>query len=73
MGTKIYLSVACIFLTTITAHAQESNGFDTMMMSNGKLYTVVGVLVIIFIGIMIYLFNTDKKLTTIENQIKSNE
>lgn len=59
-----------LVLTNLTAQA---DGFDGMMLSNGKLYTVVGVLLIIFAGIIIYLFNTDKKLKTIENQIKSNE
>lgn len=73
MRTKLTFTVACMFLTIFTLQAQESNGFDSMMLSNGKIYTVVGVLLIIFIGIIIYLFNTDKKLTSIENQIKSNE
>ncbi len=72
MYIKIALTLACMILT-FTMQAQQSGGFDSMMLSNGKIYTVVGVLLIIFIGIIIYLFNTDRKLTTIENQIKSNE
>ena len=41
--------------------------------SSGKIYLVVGTLAVIFIGIIIYLFSIDKKLTNIENQIKENE
>ena len=73
MYTKITLSLVCMILTISTMQAQAGSGFDSMMLSNGKIYTVVGVLLIIFIGIIIYLFNTDRKLKSIENQIKSNE
>ncbi len=73
MYTKISLTIACMTFALTNILAQGSNGFDGMMLSNGKIYTVVGVLLIIFIGMILYLFNTDKKLTSIENQIKSNE
>ena len=73
MYTKIAFSFICLVLTISTTQAQANSGFDSMMLSNGKIYTVVGVLLIIFIGIIIYLFNTDRKLKSIENQIKSNE
>lgn len=73
MYTKIAFTLSCLMLTISTLQAQERSGFDSMMLSNGKIYTVVGVLLIIFIGIIIYLFNTDRKLKSIENQIKSNE
>jgi len=71
MFSKLFSTLAMLLVLT-NLSAQQS-GFDGMMLSNGKLYTVVGVLLIIFIGLMIYLFNTDRKLRNIENQIKSNE
>ncbi len=37
-----------------------------LMRSNGKIYVVVAVLVIIFIGILLFLINLDKKLRKLE-------
>ena len=39
------------------------------MRSIGKMYVVVAVIVAIFIGIVIYLFALDRKITKLENQI----
>jgi len=71
MISKLFSTAA--LLLVLTNLSAQTSGFDGLMMSNGKLYTVVGVLIIIFLGLMFYLFNTDKKLRSIENQIKSNE
>ena len=40
--------------------------------SMGKIYVVVGVLLMIFIGIVIYLISLDRKLTKLETQINEN-
>lgn len=71
MNTKIIFTIVCMLVSMNVVHAQGANAFEGMMLTNGKLYTVVGVLLIIFIGIILYLFNTDKKLKSLENQIKS--
>ena len=42
-----------------------------LMYSNGKIYVVVGVLAIVLIGMVVYLFALDRKLTTIEKKINS--
>ncbi len=42
------------------------------MRSTGKIYVVVAVLAAIFVGVIIYLFSLDRKLTNLENQIKEN-
>lgn len=42
---------------------------DTMR-SNGKIYVVVAVIAIVLTGLIAYLFNLDKKLSRLENQIK---
>lgn len=65
------ITILIFYLTTFQLYGQSS--FDQMMLSNGKLYTVVGVLVIIFIGIVIYMINTDRKIRRLEDQINSNE
>ena len=41
------------------------------MRSEGKIYVVVLVVVIVFSGLAIYAFNTDRKLSKIEKEIKS--
>lgn len=38
--------------------------------SSGKIYVVVGVLCIIFIGIVAYLMNLDNKLTKLKKEIE---
>jgi len=37
--------------------------------SMGKLYVVVAVIVIVFLGLVFYLWSMDRKLTRLENQI----
>jgi hypothetical protein len=41
-----------------------------LMRSNGKIYVVVGVLLIILAGLFIYLINTDRKLSRLEKNNK---
>jgi CcmD family protein len=50
--------------------AQNSNGVDmaTELRESGKIYVVVMVLAVIFIGIAIYLFSIDNRLKKIEKQ-----
>ena len=59
-----------IFSTTIL-NAQNDGG--DFMRNTGKINVVVGVLLIVFIGIIIFLVNLDRKLTKLEIQIKKNE
>jgi len=39
-----------------------------MLRASGKIYVVVGIIAIIFILIVLYLFRLDKKLSRIEKQ-----
>ena len=41
--------------------------------STGKIYSVVGVIVIIFIGIIIFLIRLDTKLSKLENHINNEQ
>lgn len=42
-----------------------------VMRSNGKIYVLVGVIVIIFAGITVYLINTDRKISKLEKNLHS--
>ncbi|MEB2776499.1 CcmD family protein [Algoriphagus sp. D3-2-R+10] len=43
---------------------------DTMR-SNGKIYVLVGVIVLIFSGITVYLISTDRKISKLEKNLHS--
>jgi CcmD family protein len=47
------------------------NGEADFLRSMGKIYSVVAVIAVIFIGIFIFLFRLDRKLTKLENHIKN--
>lgn len=38
--------------------------------SDGKIYVVVGIILIILIGLFVYLFSLDRKITKIEKETK---
>ncbi|PRY86174.1 hypothetical protein CLW00_10918 [Mongoliibacter ruber] len=41
-----------------------------VMRSEGKIYVLVGVIVLIFAGITVYVINTDRKVSKLEKLIK---
>jgi CcmD family protein len=49
--------------------AQAGNG--DFMRETGKIYVVVAVILVIFLGIALYLFRLDRKLTILEHQFKN--
>jgi hypothetical protein len=66
MKKIIYLlSLMCL---SLVANAQEVEMADTMR-SNGKIYVVVGIILIILTGLITYLFLLDKKITKLENRL----
>lgn len=70
---KIFsLITALILLSLNPIKAQNTEGVD-FMRNTGMIYVVVGVILIIFIGIIAYLIYIDRKLTKLENQINQNE
>ncbi len=60
-----------IFLVThsyaqVTGNEQQEN----FMTSNGKIYVVMAVVVIILLGLFIYLFSLDRKISKLEQNKK---
>jgi hypothetical protein len=49
--------------------AQDTIDMADTMRSNGKIYVVVGVISIIFLGIIIYLIRLDSKISRIEKKL----
>jgi len=64
------LLLSLLFLFTIqTLTAQEIEMADQMR-ANGKIYVVVAVLLVILVGLILYLISIDRKLKTLEKEIK---
>jgi heme/copper-type cytochrome/quinol oxidase subunit 2 len=71
---RLFLTVTGI-LSICLVEAQDSLQTEKPQMadamrSNGKIYVVVAVLLIILAGLFLYLFLTDRKLTRIEHKNK---
>ena len=67
---RVFFFVSCT-LPSVLAQAQDSLQREKPQMadamrSNGKIYVVVTVLVIILTGLFIYLLNLDRKMSRLE-------
>lgn len=65
MKTKI-ASLLLIFCFPIFSFAQAQVEMADQFRADGKIYVVIAVLGIIFLGIMGYLFSLDRKITKLE-------
>ena len=61
---RIFSSILSLF---IAALVKAESGAE-LFYSNGKAYVVVGVLLIIFTGIILYLFRLDRKISKLEKE-----
>ena len=65
---KFILFVYCL-LFTVHCFSQDVEMADGLR-SEGKIYVVVGVLVTILLGIIVYLIMIDRKVSDIEKKLK---
>lgn len=68
---KIY-SLLSIMIAAFPAFCQEPEMADTMR-SEGKIYVVVAILLVILVGLAAYLFMVDRKVTRLEKKIDENK
>jgi hypothetical protein len=70
MTKKITGLLLLLLFSAIELSAQSGNVemADTMR-SNGKIFVVVGVIAIVFTGIIIYLVNIDRKVSKLEKKM----
>ena len=62
--------LAALFFSTFSfAQVKEVEMADAMR-SNGKIYIVVAVCLTILVGLFIYVFSLDRKLSKLEKEIK---
>ncbi len=67
---KKFATLFFIQLLIVNLATAQMNTSD-FLRSTGKIYSVVAVIVVIFIGIIMFLFRLDHKLTKLENHIKN--
>jgi CcmD family protein len=65
---KKLLVLIAFILSNLAVFAQGSSGPEMadVFRSSGKIYVVVAIVVIIFVGLAIYLFSIDRRLKKIE-------
>ncbi|MCL6525181.1 MAG: CcmD family protein [Thermoflavifilum sp.] len=72
MMHALWLHISAFFLLQagqMSANAASSAPeMATLMRSNGKIYVVVAVIVIIWIGLLLYVISVDRKLHRIEKK-----
>lgn len=64
MKSLIGTLICCLFF--INSALAQAVGMADVMRSNGKIYVVVAVIAIIFIGLAIYLFQIDQRVKKLE-------
>jgi len=62
-----------LIIMLITNVLSAQNEAKISLHSSGKIYLVVGVLITIFIGIIAFLIYLERKLNSLEEQIKQDE
>jgi len=68
--TKIIRLVICLLILPQMLSAQAVEMADTMR-SEGKIYVVVAILLLIFAGLITYLILLDRKISKIEKKLPS--
>ena len=66
---KQLLNTLLLLMLPFITLAQDIEMADTMR-SNGKIFVVVGVIAIIFVGLVVYLVTLDRRLSKIEKEEK---
>lgn len=66
-----FLLALLLLATQQFLHAQEKVEMADGLRSNGKIYVVVGVLAILFIGLFLFLINIDRKVSKLEKESRN--
>ncbi|MFY7899582.1 MAG: CcmD family protein [Chitinophagaceae bacterium] len=68
--TKIFTTLFLAFCSLVVNAQITSEPSQDFMRSNGKIFVVMAVVLVILITLFIYLVTIDKKITRLENQSK---
>jgi CcmD family protein len=67
---KNLLSLMALLLLSTASRAQEEIEMADTMRSEGKIYVVIAVVLIILFGLLFYLSRLDKKIRQLEKELK---
>lgn len=66
---KKFISFLVVLLTSFSVFAQEEVQMADQMRADGKIWVVVAVIAIVFVGIIAYLVLLDRKISKIEKSL----
>ncbi|MEI9919595.1 MAG: CcmD family protein [Bacteroidota bacterium] len=69
---KKLLSILVFIFSSAAAFAQEKPEMADGLRASGKIYVVVGVILIVLVGLFIYLFSIERKVKKLEQKIEDN-
>ena len=55
-----------MLLSSTLLHAQDSSNMGDTMRSNGRIYVVIAVILVILAGLFLYLIRLDRKMSKLE-------
>lgn len=70
---KSILSLFLFFSSSLSLLAQPQANEVDFLSSIGKIYVVIGVILIIFLGIVLYLVRVERKLSRLERRLKQED
>jgi CcmD family protein len=68
MKKLTFLLLLLLSFTSVFAQSNAAVTMDDALQSNGKIYVVVSIIAIIFVGLALYLFSIDRRLKKIEKE-----
>ena len=69
MRNRIYLFLVLpILLLSTNLFAQVTPETTSVMRSNGKIYVVMAICIVILVGLFLYVLSIDKKITKMEKE-----
>lgn len=68
---KTFISSLILSFIPMLVSAQEKVEMADTMRSEGKIYVVVAIMLVIFFGLVTYLVMLDRKVSKLEKEIKS--
>jgi CcmD family protein len=68
LSIKKTSTLLCLLLINIFSFAQNTSNSTDVLRSNGKIYVVMIIVIVIVTGLFIYLINLDRKITKLENE-----
>jgi CcmD family protein len=68
MKKLTFLLLLLLSYTGVFAQSNIGVTMDDTLQSSGKIYVVVAIIAIIFVGLALYLFSIDRRLKKIENE-----